>query len=146
MPSAGFLALCQAKTAKPRLIFTIGAAYEDWSDYVISISPITRDSELTTGVVSVVVDNSEGDFDGYLDDFSLVEVPAQIAFEFDGLAEDLTLFTGQIDAVELGLDTATFTIKDKFATCLAQSVGNRVTPYEVDGTFTLLKNFVYLNF
>lgn len=141
MPSASFLALCQAKTADVCVVFNYNTT--DYSDSVISISPIQKDSELTSTYVSVKLDNAAGTFDDFLDDYSVLEESAYIAIEFTDLAEEHKLFTGSVESIEMGLDTITMTLKDKFARMLAKTIGDGVAPVEYDGSATILANVVF---
>jgi len=141
MASAAFIAKCQAKTDEPSIVFTYNTT--DYSDYVINISPISRDAEMTAGVVTVKLNNGAGTFNSFLNDWTVLGKQASVAFNFAGLAENHTLFTGYVDTIEMGLDTITMTLKDRLATCLAKTVGSGEVPVTYDGNFTILGNVVW---
>ena len=141
MASAAFIAKCQAKTAEPSIVFTYNSI--DYSDYVINISPISRDAEMTAGTVTVKLDNGAGTFDDFLDDWTVLEEQASIEFNFAGLVEDYALFTGYCETIEMGVDTITMTLKDRLATCLAKTVGSGEVPVTYDGNFTICVNVVW---
>ena len=141
MPSADFITKCQAKTAKVRTVFNY--ATTDYSDSVISISPIQKDSELTSSYVTVKLDNAAGTFDDFIDDWTVLEESAYIAIEFTDLAEEHKLFTGTVESVEMGIDTITMTLKDKFARMLAKTIGDGVTPVIYQGASQILANVVF---
>lgn len=141
MPSADFIALCQAKTADVRVIFNYDST--DYSDWVIDISPISRDSELTSSYVAVKLNNNAGTFNNFIDSLTALNKTAYIGIAFEGLAEEHKLFTGYCESVELDLDTVTMTIKDKFAICFANTVGSGEVPVEVDGVTRICANFVW---
>jgi hypothetical protein len=126
-----FVALMQASTAVPAVRFIYTAPTPaDLSTYVISISSISRDAFLTSGNCTVVLDNGSGYFNDFLDTANQLYGSVEISLYFPELdpAEYLPLFTGYVESIEMGIDTITMRLLDRFSLCLAIEVGSSEAP------------------
>jgi len=133
MPSANFITRCQNKTAMPSLLFefelNLGAKdYADYSAYVKSISPITRTSDLTAGYADIEINNSDGDFDDFLDDTMALDHSVIISLYFADISESLAIFTGYVEAIEMGLKSVRMRIRDRISRCLDKTIGSGEAP------------------
>ena len=148
MPSANFVTRCQNKTTEPSLIFeyelTLGALdYADYSSYVKSISSITRTSELTAGYVDVELNNAGGDFDDFLDDSMALDHAVMISLYFADIAESLPIFTGYIEAIDMGLKSVRLRIRDRLSVCLEKTIGSGESPILYDPAISDVSEIVW---
>lgn len=157
MPSAGFITRCQNKTATPSLKvqmeLVIGAKdYANYSAYVKTISPITRTAELTAGYTDIELSNAEGDFNNFLDGSMALDHSVIISLHFDDINESLAIFTGYVEAIEMGLKSVRLRIRDRISRCLEKTVGSGEAPVCHPATITtptmvwdLLTNYAELD-
>ncbi len=133
MPSASFITRCQNKTATPSLLFefelSIGAKdYADYSSYVKTISPITRTAELTAGYADIELNNAGGDFDDFLDDTMALDHSVIISLYYADIDESLAIFTGYVEAIEMGLKSVRLRIRDRISRLLEKTIGSGEAP------------------
>ena len=89
MPSAAFITKCQAQHEHPRIRFKYNTI--DHSEYLLSVSNLRRDWNLSQGMATITVRNTDAHWDIFLTTHTELRKKVSLELYFDGLAEYLLL-------------------------------------------------------
>jgi len=125
--SASFKALADATYAKPRVRFKFDDV--NYSDYVLKIGQISRDTEVTAGNVNIDVVNTDQTFNILSSTPTKLGNYAQVELYFPGLSEYESLFKGTLEKAIFNTDgTVTLQCRDRMATMLEKPIGYGTAP------------------
>jgi hypothetical protein len=127
MATQSFIQNITRRGIQPRIKFIHGPHDNDYEDYVISVSRIKRDANLTVGMATVTLNNGTGTFNFWKDVDKAnpqLNESAQIKVYISGSPADLfTLFGGRVQEVELVGSRAIVRIKDHVMDFLQKPLG-----------------------
>jgi len=122
MSTQSFRKAISRRGVEPRIRFVHDGT--NFEDYVIKVSKVKRDADLTAGIATVTLNNGTGLFNFWKATNTALNESAQIQIYVSGAAADLfTLFSGTVQDVEYIGSRAIVRIKDHMADMLEKPLG-----------------------
>lgn len=122
MATESFKKAISRRGVQPRLRFVHNGT--NYDEYVIKVSRVKRDANLTAGVATVTLNNGTGTFNFWKDTTTALYESAQVKVYVSGAASDLfTLFSGKVKGVEYVGSRVIVHIRDHMADMFDKPMG-----------------------
>ena len=126
VPSSAFLTAMQDNGAIGTIRFTFDSS--NYDDYFISASEISRDANLSAGMVNIVLANTDQTWNIFYSDTSNIGKTVEIKLGLAG--QHMTLYTGTVERAIYEGATVTLECRDKVTSMLEFSIGDSDTAVE----------------
>ena len=134
MASAAFIAGIKKRYIQPRISFIHNGT--DYSPFVIKISQITRDANLSAGVANVTLNNGTGTFNFFSSTNTALAESAQVKIHLTSdSADKVTLLSGKVQNVDFQGTRVIVRVKDHLKDFHSIKLGSDTVPFDFTSQF-----------